>query len=83
MKIAEAKQKLMQLADGKYHSLQYKIDDHGIGNVSQICSVYVPNYGYFEAAHWETALAQLEDAIGGRPVLSEDLPISQPIGVTE
>jgi hypothetical protein len=77
MKIAEAKQKLMDLADGKFHSLEYKINDHGTGSVSQTCKVYVDGFGHFEAAHWETALAQLEDATGGKPVLSEDLPVSQ------
>jgi hypothetical protein len=79
MKIAEAKQKLMDLADGKFHTLEYKIADHGNGRVSQTCQIYLDGHGSFEAAHWETALAQLEDVIGGRPTLSEDLPISQPM----
>jgi len=77
MKIAEAKQKLMEIADGKYHSLEYKIDDHGRGIVNQTCKVYLAGHGSFDAAHWETAIAQLEDAMGGKPVISEDLPVSK------
>lgn len=78
MKMAEAKQKLMDIAKGRYHSMEYTIDDHGGGNVSQKCKVYIPNYGFFEATRWEDAIAALESAIKGRPRISEELPISQP-----
>ena len=83
MKIAEAKQRLMEIANGKYHALEYKIDDHGQGNISQTCKVYLTGYGHFESNHWESALMQLEDAMGGKPKLSEDLPVSQPNPTSE
>jgi|GEM_PF-2873460 len=77
MNMAEAKQRLMELADGGYHSLTYEVGDHGGGRVSQKCKVYLPNHGSFEAAHWEEALTQLEAFLSGRPVISEALPVSQ------
>jgi hypothetical protein len=77
MNMAEAKLELMELAENKYHSLEYSINDHGKGSVSQTCKVYLPEYGYFEAAHWDTAIAQLKDAMNGKEAISEDLPISK------
>lgn len=77
MKIAEAKQRLIEIADGKYHSMEYIVDDHGNGKTRQTCKVYIMEYGFFEAAHWEAALAQLADAVGGKPVIGEDLPTSK------
>lgn len=76
MKIADAKQKLMDLAAGKYHSLEYSITDTGRGNANQKCKVYIDGHGSFEAPHWEAALNGLEEAINGRPAISEDLPLS-------
>ncbi len=76
MNMAEAKQRLMELAEGGFHTLEYEIKDHGKGNVSQECTVYLPKHGHFKAAHWENALAQLEAAMDGKAAISEDLPIS-------
>ncbi|MGB3222498.1 MAG: hypothetical protein WBB23_06835 [Desulforhopalus sp.] len=76
MKMAEAKQKLMDLAAGKYHSMEYSIDDHGNGNVSQKCKVYIDGYGHSTAAHWDTAIQQITDTVSGKPLISEDLPVS-------
>lgn len=76
MKIAEAKQKLMELAKGSFHSLEYTIDDHGEGRVSQKCRVYIDTHGFFEGPQWEVALAQLETALSGKSLLSEDVPTS-------
>jgi len=78
MNMAEAKHVLMKLADGKYHSMEYTVDDHGNGKVSQRCKVYVAEHGHFEAAHWDVALQELKNAVSGRPVLSEVLPVSEP-----
>ncbi len=78
MKITEAKQKLMQLAEGQYHSLEYSITDTGRGSASQKCKVYIDGHGSFEAPHWEAALSGLEEVINGRPAISEDLPLSGP-----
>ncbi len=74
--MAEAKQKLMELADGNYHSLKYTIDDHGNGHVSQSCKVYIDKFGHSEAAPWDTAIQQLADIIEGKPLISENLPVS-------
>lgn len=79
MKMAEAKQELMEIADGRYHSIEYKIDDHGNGNASQECTVYLSDYGHFKAAQWESALAQLRSAMNGQPAISEELPVTQRI----
>lgn len=76
MKIAEAKQKLMQLADGKYHSIEYALVDNGIGSITQSCKLYITGQGSFEAPHWESAFAQLADATSDKPKLSEDFPAS-------
>ena len=76
MKIAEAKQKLMELAKGGFHSMEYTIDDHGGGRVSQKCKVYIPDHGFFEGTSWEHALSALEAAIDGKPRISEDVPLS-------
>jgi len=77
MNMAEAKKKLMELANGGYHSLTYEVGDHGGGRVSQKCKVYLPDHGNFEAPHWEDAFTQLEASLSGRPVISESLPVSQ------
>lgn len=78
MKIAEAKQAVMDIAKGEYHSLEYKLDDHGSGRVSQKCKVYIHGHGSFEATHWESAILQLKEAMTGRPAISEDVPLSKP-----
>jgi len=76
MNIAEAKQELMDLSQGTYHSLEYQIDDHGNGNVRQTCKVYMDKHGSFSASHWEEALQSLKDTIEGKPTISEDIPLS-------
>ena len=78
MNMSEAKTKLMEMVNGEYHCIEYKLDDHGGGHVSQTCKVYVHGQGSFEAAHWEDALSQLKAALGGRPPISEDIPTSKP-----
>jgi hypothetical protein len=78
MKIAEAKRKLMELANGGFHSIEYSVDDHGEGRVTQKCKVYLPDLGFFEGSSWESALTQLEAVKNGAPKISEDLPISKP-----
>jgi hypothetical protein len=78
MNMAEAKQKLMEMADGKYHSIEYKLNDHGKGSFNQECNVYIDGYNHYKGAHWEDALAQLESAMSGKPAISEDLPLSKP-----
>lgn len=78
--IAEAKQRLMELANGEYHSMEYTINDHGNGNVSQSCKVYLQKYGFFESAHWHSALDDLEVAMSGGPRLSESVPVSKDTG---
>lgn len=78
MNMAQAKEQLMKLAKGGYHSMEYTIDDHGEGKVSQKCKVYLPDFGHFQGAQWDSALAQLEAAMGGQPTISEALPISTP-----
>lgn len=77
MNMKEAKQKLMDLAGKEYHSIEYKLDDHGNGNVGQTCKVYVHNHGSFEAPHWDAALAGLESAMSGAPKVTEDVPVSK------
>lgn len=66
----------MELANGKYHSLTYQIDDDGNGKLRQDCSVYIHRFGHFNGSHWDGALRGLEEAMNGRPVLSEDIPVS-------
>ena len=76
MNMSEAKQELMELSKENYHSLEYKIDDHGNGNVSQECCVYLSDYGHFKAAQWDSAISQLKSAMNGQSAISEDLPVS-------
>jgi hypothetical protein len=82
MNMAEAKAKMMEIADGKYHTIEYRIDDHGNGRVNQLCKVYLEGQSHYEGAHWESAIAQLEAAMSGAPTISEDIPCSQPIPPT-
>lgn len=85
MNMAEAKLKLMELARKpnpermEYHTMEYKICDHGRGDTSQTCKVYVNGFGSFEAPYWEHALQAMEDAILGKPKISEDIPTSSPL----
>jgi len=75
--MAEAKQKLMDIAKGEYHNLKYEVTDNGRGEVSQECHVYINGMGSAKATHWDTALAELKDVADGKPPLSEDLPVSE------
>lgn len=77
MKMAEAKQKLMDLAGNEYHSIEYKVDDTGRGNVTQTCKVYMHGQGSFEAPHWDACIAALESAVSGKPKITEDIPCSK------
>lgn len=77
MDMRTAKARLLELAAGEYHSMEYIINDHGDGRVNQKCKVYVHGFGSFEAAHWDVALQELENSKNGRPAISEDLPISK------
>lgn len=76
MNMREAKEELMHRANGKYHSISYELTDRGNGDASQKCRVYIDGIGGFEANHWEEALTSLENAMSGKPTISEDLPIS-------
>lgn len=77
MNMAEAKAELMKLANGKYHSMDYSINDNGKGHNSQECTVYIEDIGSFKAAYWETALNDMRSAVSGAPKISEDLPLSK------
>lgn len=77
MNMAEAKQKLMKIAGKEYHSIEYKMNDHGNGNVNQTCTVYMHGHGSFEAPHWDAAIAALESAVSGGPKITEEIPFSK------
>ena len=76
MNMAQAKKELMDIANGEYHNIEYKVTDDGHGGVSQECCVYINGMGSAKAAHWDLALAELRDVADGKPPLSEDLPVS-------
>ena len=76
MKIAEAKQKTMDIANGAYHSITYEVNDHGNGSFNQKCKIYIRDFGSFEGPHWEDCFHQIELEKLGRPVISEDVPVS-------
>lgn len=79
MNIAEAKQKVMDIAGGKFHSLQYIVNDLGDGCVNQICKVYIEGFQLSKARYWETAIDKLAEEINGRSnaIISEDMPVSR------
>lgn len=81
MNMAEAKEKLMSLAKGEYHTVQYKLGDHGGGHVEQECSIYITDIGHFKGVTWEGCFYEMELAINiPKGTISEDLPISQQEG---
>lgn len=77
MNMAEAKEILTELANGEYHSIEYSLSDYGNGTGKQECTVYIHDKGSFKAAHWDTAIRELKDAIDGKERFSEGLVLSK------
>lgn len=79
MDMKQAKQAVMELAKGKYHSISYEVTDHGDGRAVQECGVYVQGFGHFKARFWESCLTDLRTNMQhgeDKPGITEDLPIS-------
>lgn len=77
MNIAEAREKLKEIAGGEYRSLDYEEVIHRDGTVNTIRKVYVAGRGFHSADTWDEALSALQDEIDGvvnpGPDLEQDI----------
>lgn len=76
MKFSEAKDKLKELAKGKYHSLTFDFSEYSSGKIESQCRLYISEHGSKEGSTWEEAFAALEKEINGAPV--EEFPDIEP-----
>lgn len=76
MNMAEAKQRLMEIANGEYHCIKYHITDNGKGTISQQCSVYLEKSGWNEGKTWEAAFFNLQEAMSETAPTFEGLPVT-------
>jgi hypothetical protein len=60
MKFTEAKNKVGELANGAFHSLNYSVTETSYGTLSQDCSVYVHDCNWHHGPTWEAAIDSLK-----------------------
>ena len=73
MKFDEAKAKLAEIADGKYHSLSYELNEYSSGELKVVCQVYIADLDYCKASTWQEALDKLtEPAV--KPIYKDEQP---------
>ena len=55
MTFAEAKLKLGEIANGKYHSMSYDEMIFASGRIELMCHIYIDGECYYRGATWEQA----------------------------
>lgn len=58
MKFDEAEKKLAEIANGKFHSLQYERDTHRTGEQETKCRIYIEGERFHNGNTWEDAFDQ-------------------------
>jgi len=66
-KTIKAKQRLKELAKGRYHRIIYECGEMPSGDISIACNVYVEDYGFFSADTWDKAIAKLQKWMEVKP----------------
>ena len=62
MTFQEAKGKLEELAEGRYHTLRYELTEHSDGKQKQVCGVYVDKDSlFYEGETWEEAFKSRDE----------------------
>ena len=79
MTFKEAKAKLKEIADGKYHSIQYELTEHEDGNLASECEIYIDKEGWYKDSTWEEAFFTREKALRiFKPVTQEIIEAQMP-----
>lgn len=65
MTFMEAKEKLKEIAAGKYHSLKFELTEFHTGGLNTECSIYINGTDWFSGRTWEDAFARLEKGQNG------------------
>lgn len=61
MTFREAKDKLKELAGGRYHRLSYELTEHSSGKLEAECRLYIdPKISSGYQSTWEEAFAELQ-----------------------
>jgi len=66
-KTVKAKQRLKELAKGRYHYLSYEVTNYHTGKLEIRCNVYVEDYGFFSAGSWDKAIEKLQKWMEVKP----------------
>jgi hypothetical protein len=78
MTFQEAKAKLKEIADGKYHAIEYKLTEYaavcGGGDQKPECTVYINGLEHHRGLTWEEAFVSLDRAINGVKVNEDEAP---------
>ena len=59
MNFKEAKDKLKEIADGRYHSVFYEITERTNGTLQQQVGLYIDEVDWYSAETWEEAFELL------------------------
>ena len=79
MTFEEAKNKLKEIANRKYHRVAYDLTETSDGNLKPKCEIYIDNEDIYSGKTWEIALEKRELAIKGqKPVLLETIAAQMP-----
>lgn len=65
MNFREAKDKLKEIAAGRYHLLGYQLTEYQSGELKPECTVYIDGLTHFRGKTWEEAFKALDEGIHG------------------
>ena len=79
MQFTDAKNKLKELANGKYHSITYELNEYSNGKLETKCYLYIDPYICFKAPTWAEAFAKLEKYLHLQPSIIDltEAPIEE------
>jgi len=79
MQFTDAKNKLKELANGKYHSITYELTEYSNGKLETKCHLYIDPHISFLASTWREAFTKLEEYLHPKPSIIDltEAPIEE------
>lgn len=74
MKFLEAKEKLLEMAKGKYCAIEFDLNVYSNGKEKTTCRVYIAGHPYENGLTWNEALEKMRERVEYIEPKNEELP---------